>query len=152
MKERLKKDLVQLMSLPGPSGYEDRVRNYLKNELKLIKAETQTDRLGNLVTSFPGDGPSVMLFAHMDQLGFVVRKIEQDGFLLIERLGGVPEKALPSQAVLVLVAEGQDIEGVIANKSHHATEQIEKYQVLPYKKLYIDVGLKNANEKKICKK
>ena len=146
MKQRLKKDLLQLMSLPGPSGYEDRVRNYLKNELKLIKAETKTDRLGNLVASFPGDGPSVMLFAHMDQLGFVVRKIEQDGFLLIERLGGVPENALPSQAVLVLVAEGQDIEGVIANKSHHATEQIEKYQVLPYKKIYIDVGLRNAKE------
>ena len=96
MKERLKKDLTLLMSLPGLSGYEDRIRKYLKNELKLMKIETQTDRLGNLVTSFPGNGPSVMLFAHMDQLGFIVRKIEEDGFLLIERLGGVPEKALPS--------------------------------------------------------
>ena len=146
MKERLKKDLIQLMNLPGPSGYEDRVRNYLKNELKSIKAETQTDTLGNLVMSFPGDGPSVMLFAHMDQLGLIVRKIEDDGFLLVERLGGVAEKALPSQAVLVLVAEGKDVDGVIANKSHHATEQIEKYQVLPYEKLYVDVGLRNAKE------
>ena len=40
-----------------------------------------------------------MLFTHMDQLGFVVRKIEADGFIRIERLGGVPERALPSQAV-----------------------------------------------------
>ena len=146
MRERLKKDLMQLMNLPGLSGYEDRVRDYLKNQLKLMKAETQTDRLGNLVTSFPGDGPTVMLFAHMDQIGFIVRKIEEDGFLLVERVGGVPEKALPSQAVLVLVAKGQNVNGIIANKSHHATEQSEKYQVLPYKKLYIDVGLRNSIE------
>ena len=146
MRERLKKDLMQLMKLPGLSGYEDRVRDYLKNQLKLMKAETETDRLGNLVTSFPGDGPTVMLFAHMDQIGFIVRKIEADGFLLVERVGGVPEKALPSQAVLIMVAEGQDVNGIIANKSHHATEQSEKYQVLPYKKLYIDVGLRNSIE------
>ena len=146
MRERLKNDLTKLMSLPGLSGYEDRIRKYLKNELKLMKMETQTDRLGNLVTTFPGIGPSVMLFAHMDQLGFIVRKIEEDGFLLIERLGGVPEKALPSQAVLVLITEGKDVTGVVANKSHHATQQNEKYQVLPYKKLYIDVGLRNAKE------
>ena len=119
MRERLKKDLVQLMRLPGLSGYEDRIRHYLKNELQLMKATTQTDRLGNLVTSFPGDGPSVMLFAHMDQLGFIVRKIEEDGFLLIERLGGISEKALPSQAVLVMVSDGKDINGVIANLHSH---------------------------------
>ena len=146
MKERLKKDLMKLMNLPGLSGYEDRVRKYLKKELKLLKVQTQTDRLGNLEANFPGKGPSVMLFAHMDQLGFIVRKIEKDGFLLVERLGGVPEKALPSQAVLVLVAEGKDVNGVIANKNHHATEQNEKYQVLSYKKLYIDVGLRNSEE------
>ena len=146
MRERLKKNLMQLMRLPGLSGYEDRVRNNLKNELKLLNVKAQTDRLGNLVSSFPGDGPSVMLFAHMDQLGFIVRKIEEDGFLLVERVGGVPEKALPSQAVLVLVADGKDLEGVIANKSHHATEKSEKYQVLPYQKLFIDVGLKNSSE------
>ena len=53
--------------------------------------------------------PSVMLFAHMDQLGFVVRKIEANGLLRLERLGGVPERALASQEVLICVGEGRDV-------------------------------------------
>ena len=81
-----------------------------------------------------------MLFAHMDQLGLVVRKIEASGLIRVERLGGVPEKALPSQAVLLCVGEGRDVPGVIANKSHHATLPEEKYKVLPYAELYIDAG------------
>ncbi len=81
-----------------------------------------------------------MLFAHMDQLGFVVRKIEADGLIRVERLGGVPERALPSQAVLICVGGGRDVPGVIANKSHHATTPDEKYRVVPYAELYIDAG------------
>ena len=85
-----------------------------------------------------------MLFTHMDQLGFVVRKIEPSGLVRVERLGGVPEKALPSQAVLFCVGEGRDVPGVIANKSHHATTPEEKYRVLPYPELYIDAGFDSA--------
>jgi putative aminopeptidase FrvX len=80
----------------------------------------------------------------MDQLGFVVRKIEADGLVRLERLGGVPEKALPSQAVLVCVGEGRDVPGVIASKSHHATPQDEKYRVTPYAELYVDAGFGSA--------
>ena len=89
-----------------------------------------------------------MLFAHMDQLGFVVRKIEANGLVRVERLGGVPEKALPSQAVLFCVGEGRDVPGVIANKSHHATTPEEKYRVLPYPELYIDAGF--AQRRRRC--
>ena len=87
-----------------------------------------------------------MLFTHMDQLGFVVRKIEADGLIRIERLGGVPERALPSQAVLICVGEGRDRVGVIANKSHHATTPEEKYKVVPYADLYIDAGFASRDE------
>jgi len=82
-----------------------------------------------------------MLFTHMDQLGLVVRKIEANGLVRVERLGGVPEKALPSQSVLFCIGEGRDRAGIIANKSHHATGQDEKYKVTLYPDLYIDTGL-----------
>ena len=110
--------------------------------------QTRTDRLGNLIATLDGEAgaPSVMLFAHMDQLGFVVRKIEADGLIRVERLGGVPEKALPSQAVLFCVGEGSDRVGVIANKSHHATTPEEKYRVVPYPELYIDAGFASGDE------
>lgn len=141
MKNRIREDLSALMMVPGLSGYEDRVRKKIAASLKDMGVDTKADRLGNLVASFEGEGPSIMLFTHMDQLGFVVRKIEPDGFLRIERLGGVPERALPSQAVLICVAEGKDVPGVIANKSHHATTPDEKYRVVPYAELYVDTGL-----------
>src|SRR5581483_9810072 len=112
---------------------ESRVRRYLAKELGALGIASRTDRLGNLIATVAGDAgaPSVMLFAHMDQLGLVIRKIEASGLIRVERLGGVPEKALPSQAVLLCVGEGRDVLGVIANKSHHATTPEEKYKVLP---------------------
>ena len=74
-----------------------------------------------------------------------MRKIEANGLVRFERLGGVPEKALPAQAVLFCVGDGRDVPGVIANKSHHATTQEEKYRVLPYPELYVDAGFDSAD-------
>ncbi|MEE2773778.1 MAG: M20/M25/M40 family metallo-hydrolase [Pseudomonadota bacterium] len=148
IKDRLRRNLMELMQIPGLSGYEDRVRQRLTQKLDRLKIKTTVDRLGNLSANFPGIGPSIMVFTHMDQLGFVVRKIEPDGFLRVERVGGIPERALPSQAVLVCVEDGDDVKGLIANKSHHATSVAEKYNVVPYTNLYIDVGLASENEVK----
>ena len=145
-KARLKTLLMDLMRIPGLSGHEDRVRRRLAAEMKSLGAATRTDRLGNLIATAPGDParPSVMLFTHMDQLGLIVRKIEPNGFLRVERLGGVPERALASQQVLLCVGEGRDLPAIIANKSHHATGPEEKYRVLPYAELYLDAGFSCA--------
>ena len=75
-----------------------------------------------------------------------MRSIEADGFLRLERVGGVPERALASQEVLIAVGEGHDVPGVIANKSHHATGPEEKYRVVPYAELYVDAGFASAAE------
>ena len=149
-KDRLRTLLTELMLIPGLSGHEGRVRQHLASALGDLGIESRTDRLGNLISTLAGSkgAPGVMLFAHMDQLGFVVRKIEPSGLVRVERLGGVPEKALPSQAVLFSVGQGRDLPGIIANKSHHATTQEEKYRVLPYAELYVDAGFDSADE--IC--
>lgn len=140
--QNLVNDLKNLMLLPGLCGYEGRVRNYIRDQLKTIGLETETDRLGNLITTIPGadSAPSVMVFTHMDQLGFVVRKIDADGFVRLERVGGVPERTLAAQTVLFQIGEGEDRLGVIANKSHHATAPDEKYRVVPYKEVFVDTG------------
>ncbi len=146
--KRVRALLTDLMLIPGLSGYEGRVRAYLKKEMMKLGLATSTDGLGNLIATMEGDegAPSVMLFTHMDQLGFVVRKIEPTGLIRVERLGGVPERALASQAVVLCVGEGKDVPGVIANKSHHATTPEEKYKVVPYMDLYIDAGFASADE------
>jgi len=146
LSERLRALLSDLMLVPGLSGYEGRVRRAIADELAVLGIASRSDRLGNLIATIEGDAeaPRVMLFAHMDQIGLVVRKIEANGLVRVERLGGVPEKALPSQSVLICVGKGRDVPGVIANKSHHATGQDEKYRVLPYPELYIDAGFGSA--------
>lgn len=130
-------DLKALMQIPGLSGHEGRVAAAISQRMPIPCA---TDRLGNLIATFPGTEPSIMLFTHMDQLGFIVRNIEDTGLIRVHRMGGVPERALPSQSVVLSTLDGRDIPGVLANKSHHATQPDEKYTVLRASELYIDTG------------
>jgi len=141
MKDRLRHDLTALMGIPGLSGHEDRVRRAIATALDGL-APMRTDRMGNLIVTFQGDAnaPSVMVFTHMDQLGFFVRKIDADGLIRVERMGGVAERAMAAQAVLLCVGEGRDVPGVILNKAHHATTPDEKYRVLKAPEIYIDTG------------
>lgn len=145
MRDRLKQDLCDLMAVPGLSGHEDRVRQAIRNKLP-AELPARSDRLGNLIVSLPGDGPRVMLLTHMDQLGFFVRRVQPDGLVRVERMGGVPERALAAQAVLLCVGDGRDVTGVIANKSHHATTPDEKYQVVRAPDLLIDCGFSSKAE------
>ena len=145
MRERIAAWTRELMLVPGLSGHEDRVRRRIAAELGKLGVEHSTDVLGNLVATLPGrPGPSAMLIAHMDQLGFVVRRITPEGFLQVERVGGVPERALAAQEVLVALGEGRDLPAIIGNKSHHATEPEEKYRVLPWREIAIDAGFDSA--------
>ncbi|WP_306120119.1 MULTISPECIES: M20/M25/M40 family metallo-hydrolase [unclassified Roseitalea] len=146
--KRIGEALDELMRIPGLCGHEGRVRAWLKRQLDALGIDSRTDMLGNLIATLDGDPdlPSVMLITHMDQLGFVVRRIEPDGFLRLERVGGVPERALAAQPVLVMVGEGRDVPGLIANKSHHATGPDEKYRVVPYQEVFVDCGFRSAGE------
>ncbi|WP_324716557.1 M42 family metallopeptidase [Carboxydochorda subterranea] len=141
--------LRDMAMIPALSGHEERMARYLRDAIAAYADEVQGDPAGNVVATFRGTdprAPRVMVFAHMDQLGFVVRRIEDDGFLRVERLGGIPEKILPGTPVLVETEDGDTVPGVFGNKSHHATPPEEKYTVTPYRELYVDVGATSAAE------
>ena len=144
---RIRADLLRLMAVPGLSGHEERVRRAVAETLDAIGLAHRTDVAGNLIATVEGDpaAPSVMVFAHMDQLGFVVRRVEADGTVRVHRLGGVPERAMASQAVL-LMGEGGDVPGVIANMSHHATPPEAKGRVVPAAEVAIDTGHRSRAE------
>lgn len=141
MTARLRADLKALMLIPGLSGHEERVAAWLRAELNALGLPSRTDRLGNLIATIKGDPskPSVMIFTHMDQLGFFVRKIEADGLIRVERMGGVSERAMAAQEVTLCGSKG-DVAGIIMNKAHHATTPEEKYKVLTTPELRIDTG------------
>jgi putative aminopeptidase FrvX len=139
--------LEELMLIPGLSGHEARVAAAIAARLRAMGHAPAGDRLGNLSVTLPGapGAPRVLIFTHMDQLGFVVRKVEESGLIRLERLGGVPERALLAQAV-VLATERGDIPGVIGMKSHHATTPEEKSRVVPYMELHVDAGFASRAE------
>jgi putative aminopeptidase FrvX len=87
----------------------------------------------------------------MDQMGLMVRRIERDGYLRFERMGGVPERVLPGLKVVVVNEAGEEIAGVIGTKAHHAVAAEEKYEVVPYGQLYVDIGADSAEEVKALK-
>lgn len=135
--------LKKFMLLPAPSGYEKEMAYGLKEAIAPFADELKIDRVGNVIAGFHGTdntSPKIMIFAHMDQLGFIIRKIEPDGFIQLDRLGGIPEKVLPGLKLLIRSEDGNFHPAVIGTKSHHATPAEEKYKVDPVTSLYVDVG------------
>ncbi len=135
--------LRELTALLGVAGFEDAVIGRMREEFSAVAQEVEVDPLGNVVAHLPSahsDGPRVLIFAHMDEVGFVVRKIEQDGFVRLERVGGVPEKSMSGQALVAAGLEGRLLHGVMGPKAHHLTPSEEKYQVVPIQSAYADFG------------
>jgi len=109
MKDRIRQ-VTDLALIPGLPGHQDRVHRHIAELLSAEGIASRSDRLGNLIARLDGDPavPSVMVFTHMDQLGFFARKIEDAGLIRVERLGGAPERALAGQSVLLCVGEGRE--------------------------------------------
>jgi len=140
--------LRKMCHVSALSGHEEDMIRYMKGEMSRFLADVRVDRLGNVIGRRPGrlpDGPKVMLFAHMDELGLMVRKIEPDGFLRVTRVGGMPEKSLPAQRVVLRGSQG-DVFGIIGSKSHHVTPAEDKFRVTEIKDLFVDIGADSKAE------
>lgn len=145
----IKESLKELMLLPAPSGYEGAVAQMMYDRLAIYGDEVSVDRPGNVIARFTGSntpGPKIMVYAHMDQIGFIVRMVEPNGFLRLERLGGIPEKVLPAIKLKIRTDDGRWILGVISSKSHHITPPEEKYKTDRIQDLYVDIGAENAEQ------
>lgn len=139
--------LKKLMETFGPSGYEGEVAKLFCTVLGETADSVETDRVGNVIARYNGTDPAapvVMAFGHMDSLGFIVRKLESDGFIGLDRLGGIPEKVLPGLNICIRTTEGGLVNGVIGNKSHHAASAEDKTRVDSITSLYVDIGAKSA--------
>ncbi len=137
--------LKRLCETPGIAGREDRVRAVVIDELRPLVDELRVDALGNLVGVKRGDGgPRVMLAAHMDEIGFFVKHIDDDGFLRLQPVGGFDARVLVAQRVLVHGHGGASLRGVVqpAAKAIHllAPDEIKPPKL---EELFVDLGLPN---------
>ncbi len=128
--------LEALNKTHGPSGDEGGVREKIAELAKPWADEMFTDTLGNLIVHKKGDGPRVMLAAHMDSIGFIVTHIEKEGFLRVGRLGGIS----PKEAAYAAVRFKNGVRGVFA------PEEKADFGKLKLDECFIDIGAENEEE------
>ena len=139
--------LEKLSNTNGVTGREDKVRNLMKDYLKPYVDEIREDRLGNLIAFKKGkkDAPTVMLAAHMDEVGLMIKNITSKGFLQFAKIGGMDDRVLLAQKVIVHT-EKAPLSGVIGAKPVHIQKEEERKKVIEADRLFIDVGAKNKEE------
>lgn len=138
-------DLIKKYSqLPGPSGNEQAVRNAIIEDIKDYASDIKTDALGNLIVFKKGKNPAkvkLMVDAHMDEVGFIITGITNDGYLRFETVGGIDSKVLLSRQVKI-----GDITGVIGGCAVHLLEKEQRSKVVKTNKMVIDIGAKSKQQ------
>jgi tetrahedral aminopeptidase len=134
--------LKRLCATPGIAGREDRVRAIVAEELRPLVDELRIDALGSIVGTKRGDGPRVMLAGHMDEIGFFVSHIDDNGFLRLQPVGGFDARTLVAQRVLVHGFAGSVLRGALqpGTKPIHVLDR-DEIKPVKMEELFVDVGL-----------
>jgi putative aminopeptidase FrvX len=139
--------LKNLLSTPGPSGYEGAAAEVWRAEAGEF-AEVRGDRMGNSFATLNGGGtPRIMLAGHIDEIGLMITHVEEGGLLRFQGVGGWDPQVLVGQRVLVQTDNGE-VPGVIGKKAIHVMEADERKKVSEIKSLWIDIGAKDGEEAK----
>jgi putative aminopeptidase FrvX len=135
--------IMELCRIPGAPGFEHDVVAWLQNAFHPHADKVEVDSMGNLYALRQGDpgGPTLMISAHSDEIGGVVRAIEPDGFLRFNKLGGLLDSLAMGRKVIV-----NGHLGVIGLKAGHAQTADERLRVPAYTEQYIDVGADSADD------
>ena len=143
--------LKNICETPGAPGFENRVRNLVLKEIENCVDDINIDNMGNVIALKKGkdETKSVMIAAHMDEIGFIVTHINDKGFLKFHPLGGFDPKTLTSQRVIV--HGKKNLVGVMGSKPIHVMTTEEKNRVPKIQDYYIDLGLEKSEVDKIVK-
>ena len=133
--------LKRLTLAPGISGREGAVRDIVEEILGGLTAEVSTDAMGSLIARVPGEGPRLLIDAHMDEVGLMVQHVDELGFIRVVTVGGIDPRVLYGQSVLVWGTE--PLQGIIGSVPPHllSEKNSQKERVIPVDELFVDVGL-----------
>jgi len=145
--DRVERLLQELSNAPGPSGYEGPVREILERELRAAGLKISTDGLGSVIGVLQGtpEGPRIMLAAHMDEVGAMVRYITPEGMVKFQLLGGWLDQALPDQRWTILTAKGP-VTAVSGLRSPHITPPEDRERVTPRDDVFLDIGARTKED------
>jgi endoglucanase len=140
--DRVRSLIGELSDAAGPSGFEEDVRRIMVREMQPF-ARISYDGLGSVIAQSGTVGPRVMLDAHMDELGGVVRRVTDRGFLSMQMLGGWLDEALPGQRWLIIGSKGP-VMAVTGIRDIHYTPADERTKLIPRDQIFLDVGATSA--------
>lgn len=142
--------LKQICEIAGAPGFEKRVRDLVVDLVTPLADEVKTDNLGNVIAIKKGknnpDGKRVMVAAHMDEIGFIVTHIDDNGFLRFHTLGGFDPKTLTAQRVIV--HGKKDLVGVMGSKPIHVMSPEERAKLPKTTDFFIDLGMSKEEVEK----
>ena len=140
--------MKELSLAPGISGCEEEVAKIIERELKDVADSIEYDNMGNIIATKKGEkkAPKVMLAAHMDEIGLMVRYIDDNGFIKFSKIGGINDQMLMNQTVTIRSSIGEDVIGVIGSKPPHVTKPEEKNKVVKADDMFIDIGAKDKED------
>jgi putative aminopeptidase FrvX len=129
--------LKKLTQCFGPSGNEEEIREFIKNEIKNNVDDIKTDALGNLIARKKGPGKRIMFAAHMDEIGLIATFIDKNGFIRFSAIGGI----MPFRILYQKVSFKNGTVGIVSYE-----EKLEKIADLTLEKMYIDIGAKSREQ------
>ena len=133
----------RLIETPGVPGREDKQREIAREELEGLTDEVRTDSLGSVIGTKRGsDGARVMIAAHMDEIGFLVKHVDEKGFIRLQPLGGHDPANMVSQRVIITTANGASLRGALqpVRKPPHL-QQEGKPKPPKVEEFYVDLGM-----------
>jgi putative aminopeptidase FrvX len=139
--------LAELTNADGAPGFEGPVRDILRREWKGLLKDLRTDGMGNLIGSMAGQAerPRILLMAHMDEVGFLVRYIDANGFVFMNNVGGYIDQSVLTQRFTIMTPKGP-VTGYTGMKSGHIVSAEERSHLIPLQDMFLDIGAKSADE------
>ncbi len=137
--------LRELSDAAGPPGFEEPVRKVMVDRMKPFAASIQFDGMGSIIAKQGTNGPRVMVDAHMDELGGMIRRITPTGYLSMQMLGGWLDQALVDQRWTIIGSKGP-VHAVMGIRDVHVVPAEERTRVFARDGLFLDVGAHTADE------
>src|SRR5262249_21381788 len=136
-----------LTNANGAPGFEGPVRDILRREWRSLLTDLRTDGIGNLLGRLPGSAasPRVLLMAHMDEVGFLVRAIDERGFVYMNPLGGYIDQSVLTQRYTITTPRGPVI-GYTGFKSTHIVSTEERSRMVALQDMFLDIGARSREE------
>ena len=134
-----------ILLAPGISGSESGIAGIMKSELEKTCDEVSVDVFGNVIAK-KGKGPKkIMIAAHMDEIGLMVKHVSKEGFISFVKIGGIDDRVLVAQRVIIKSKKG-DVFGIIGLKPPHLQKEEERKKPVKHEDMFIDTGCANREE------